>query len=69
MTWIIRILLLMGGFFAGFFVAKDSNTFPVASFVASLLLLTSFIAFWAFWPTLCRFWRNIRRKDTPSDDV
>lgn len=69
MTWIIRTLLIMGGFVAGFFVAKDSNSFPVVSFVASLLILTFFIAFWAFLPALRRFWRNITRKNPPSDDA
>lgn len=62
MAWIIRALIFMGGLVAGLFVSQDSNTYPIASLIAALLILTLFISIWAFWPALCRFVRNATRK-------
>lgn len=67
MSWVIRILLFMGGIVASWFVTRDSNHYPIISFVSALLLLTIFISIWAFWPTICRFYRNATRKDDNND--
>lgn len=62
MAWIIRGLIFIGGLIAGLFVAQDSSTYPIASLIAALLILTLFISIWAAWPALCRFWRNMTKK-------
>ena len=56
-SWIVRILLVLAGVVAGWFVAPDSNRFDIIQMVIALFLFTLFLAVAAFWPSLVR-WRR-----------
>ena len=58
-SWVVRILLILAGVIAGWFVAPDSNRFDIIQMVIALLLFVLFLAAAAFWPAFMR-WR--RRK-------
>jgi len=56
-NWIVRILLILAGVIAGWFVAPDSNRFDIIQMVIALFLFAFFLAVAAFWPSLVR-WRR-----------
>ena len=56
-SWIARILLILAGVVAGWFVAPDTNRFDIIQMVIALLLFSFFVAVAAFWPSLMR-WRH-----------
>jgi hypothetical protein len=52
LSWIARVLLIVGGGVASWFVAPDADNFHFISFVAALLLFTLIVAIAAFWPSI-----------------
>lgn len=60
--FIARILLVIAGFFASFFVAEDELLFPVVQMVICVVIFTSFVAFIAFLPEIKRWFQNNKQK-------
>ena len=60
MGLIARIMLLIGGSVAGWFVAPDANNFQVVSFIAALLIFSACVALAAFGPALIASLRAAR---------
>lgn len=50
--WLSRILLVVSGFIASLFVARDALNFGLVQMTIAVLLFTLFVAFLAFWPML-----------------
>ena len=50
LSWIVRLLLIVAGFVAEWFVARDSLNFGVIQAVVTLLLVAMIVAVTAFWP-------------------
>lgn len=62
--WIIRILLIIAGFIASFFVARDALNFDVVQMIVAVILFTSVITVIAFWPMLIKWLREtIKKRD------
>lgn len=60
--FIARIFLIIAGFFASFFVAKDELLFPIIQMVICVILFTALVAFLAFLPEIRRWWQRPRQK-------
>ncbi|MGN6670355.1 MAG: hypothetical protein ACTHJ4_02290 [Candidatus Nucleicultricaceae bacterium] len=59
LSWVVRGLLVLAGVIAGWFVAPDTHEYQIVSFVATMLLVTLFVAIAAFYPVI---WRWIQKK-------
>ncbi|MFA5591692.1 MAG: hypothetical protein WC989_00060 [Micavibrio sp.] len=60
--WIVRGMLVLGGIAASWFVSRDAHIFPIASFVAGLLLFTLAVALAAYGPEIIRRLRKRLKK-------
>lgn len=58
LQWIIRVLLVVSGSIASWFVARDELNFAVVQMVVAVLLFTAIIAIIAFWPILKRWFKR-----------
>ncbi|EHL30061.1 hypothetical protein [Legionella drancourtii] len=56
--WIVRLLLVMSGSIASWFVARDALNFAVVQMVIAVLLFTLVIAIAAFWSTLKNWFKR-----------
>lgn len=52
MFGIVRLLLIVGGMVASWFVGRETNTFLVMQSMFALLALTAMVAIAAFWPSI-----------------
>lgn len=50
LSWVVRLLLIVSGFVAEFFVAKDALNFEVIQGVVATMLVALFVFVLAFWP-------------------
>ncbi|QMT60274.1 MULTISPECIES: hypothetical protein [unclassified Legionella] len=58
----IRLLLVISGSIASWFVAHDELRFPIVQMVISVILFTLIIAIIAFWPELKNWFKGIGKK-------
>jgi len=61
--WVVRGLLIVAGFVASWFVAKDAPQFGLMQMAVSLLLLVLVLWVLAFWPE--RWTHMLNRVDKP----
>jgi len=61
--WVVRGLLIVAGFLASWFVAKDAPQFGLMQMAVSLLLLVLVLWVLAFWPE--RWTHMLNRVDKP----
>lgn len=61
--WFIRILLLISGFIADWFILRDDLHFEIYQMVIAVLLVTSVMAIAAFWPFLKAWFAELIKKD------
>jgi uncharacterized membrane protein YbhN (UPF0104 family) len=54
-----RLLLVIAGFIASFFVAKDALNFNVIQLIIAVLLFTTLVALIAFWPMFVAWIRKM----------
>jgi len=50
--WVARLLLVIAGYIASYFVARDALHFDIVQMVVAMLLFTIFVFIIAFWPTV-----------------
>jgi formate hydrogenlyase subunit 3/multisubunit Na+/H+ antiporter MnhD subunit len=50
LSWIVRGLLIVAGFVASWFMAKDAPQFGIMQVAVALLLMVLVVAVLAFWP-------------------
>jgi len=60
LSWIVRGLLIVAGFVASWFMAKDAPQFGIMQVAVALLLMVLVVAVLAFWPERCT-WKARRR--------
>lgn len=60
--WFIRILLVIAGFIASIFVARNALNFDIVQMVVAVILFTLAIAIIAFWPMLFKWLKEIMVK-------
>ena len=60
--WIFRIILIVSGMLAGWFVAQDATNFTFVQGMFSILLMAAIVAIVAFWPKKWSF----RKKSSPD---
>jgi len=58
--WFVRILLLIAGYIASLFVARNALNFDLVQMVIAVILFTLFVLLLAFWPAW-RMWRKRRK--------
>ena len=63
-AWLVRILVIVSGFMASWFVTKDSPQFAVMEGVETLLLVVLIVAVLAFWPER---WTHILNRTHPKN--
>lgn len=59
---IVRILLIIAGFIASLFVARDALNFDVIQMTVAVLIFTFLIIGAAFWQTWVKWLKKILRK-------
>ncbi|VEB37442.1 hypothetical protein [Legionella cherrii] len=59
--WFFRLLLVISGSIASWFVARDELKFPIVQMVIAVILFTLFIGMIAFWPELKNWFKRIRK--------
>lgn len=66
LSWIARILMVLAGIVASWFVVRDAANFSIIQMTIALLLLTLCAALAAFWSSLWAWfkdrWRPKERK-------
>ena len=60
--WLVRILLLAGGFVAGWFVPRDELGYAIIQFVVVLLIILAASVATLYLPVLRRWWRDTSDK-------
>ena len=65
--WFIRILLLISGSIASWFVARNSLNFQIVQMVIAVLLFTFAILLIAFWANLCAFFKRSLKNQKNSN--
>ncbi len=60
--WIIRLLLVIAGAMTSWFVAKDALNFAIVQMVVAVVLFTSVIALFVFWPSLKASFNKLFKK-------
>lgn len=55
--WLIRLLLVVAGFIASFFVARDALNFDVIQMVIAVVLFTIICAIMAFWSEIKKWFK------------
>jgi hypothetical protein len=66
-SWIFRGFLIVLGFVASWFVAKDAPQFGVMQMAVALILLVLIVAVLAFWPERWTHILNRVHKPPPSN--
>lgn len=61
LTWIVRGLLIVAAFVAGWFAERDAPGFASVQMSIATLLFVALVAVAAFWP-LPRKWRNADKR-------
>ncbi|MCF2524657.1 hypothetical protein [Bradyrhizobium sp. G127] len=56
MAWIVRVLLIIAGPIAAWFVARDADSFGFVQMVVATLLIAGSVVLAAFWPTRWKPW-------------
>lgn len=59
--WIVRILFVLAGSIASWFVARDALNFPIIQMIIAVFLFTLAVAIVAFWPML-KDWVKYQKK-------
>ncbi|KTD00329.1 hypothetical protein OQJ19_16160 [Fluoribacter gormanii] len=59
----LRLLLVVSGAIASWFVAHDELRFPIVQMVIAVILFTLIIGIIAFWPELKSWLKRVRTKD------
>jgi len=67
LSWIVRGFLIVVGFVASWFVAKDAPQFGVMQMAVALILLVLVVAVLAFWPERWSRILNRVHKPPPSN--
>jgi uncharacterized membrane protein YoaK (UPF0700 family) len=67
LSWIFRGFLIVVGFVASWFVAKDAPQFGVMKMAVALILLVLVVAVLAFWPERWTHILNRVHKPPPSN--
>jgi uncharacterized membrane protein YoaK (UPF0700 family) len=67
LSWIFRGILIVVGFVASWFVAKDAPQFGVMQMAVALILLVLVVAVLAFWPERWTHILNRVHKPPPSN--
>ena len=67
LSWIFRGFLIVVGFVASWFVAKDTPQFGVMQMAVALILLVLVVAVLAFWPERWTHILNRVHKPPPSN--
>lgn len=62
LQWLLRLLLVISGSIASWFVARDALNFPIVQMVIAVVLFTLLIGIIAFWPELKNWLQRIRKK-------
>lgn len=57
-NWIIRLLLVMAGSIASWFVARDALNFAIVQMVIAVILFTIVIFIAAFWSSLKNWFKH-----------
>lgn len=60
MVWIVRILLVIAGPIAAWFVARDADSFGFFQTVIAILLVAGFVVVAALWPPRWKPWTKIK---------
>lgn len=60
--WAIRLLFVVAGFIASFFVARDALNFGVVQVMIAVLLFTTLVGIITFWPVIRDWTRHIFKK-------
>ena len=65
LSWFVRGLLIVAGFVASWFVARDAPQFGIMQVAVTLVLMVFVVAVLAFWPERST-WRlgETRRRDS-----
>jgi predicted signal transduction protein with EAL and GGDEF domain len=63
-AWLVRILVIVSGFMASWFVTKDSPQFAVMQMAVILLVVVLIVAVLAFWPER---WTHILNRTHPKN--
>jgi hypothetical protein len=58
LDWIVRLLLVVSGSIASWFVARDALNFAIFQMVIAVLLFTSIIIIAAFWSALKNWFKR-----------
>ncbi|MCC5015396.1 MULTISPECIES: hypothetical protein [unclassified Legionella] len=60
--WLVRILLVVAGFIASWFVARDALNFDIVQMVVAIFLFTIIVAIAAFWDLLAKWFRHTDKR-------
>lgn len=60
--WAIRLLFVVAGFIASFFVARDALNFSIVQVMIVVLLFTTLVGILTFWPAIRDWTRHIFKK-------
>ncbi len=63
LSWLVRLILIVAGVIAEFFVARDALNFAVIQGVVALLVVTMIVFVLAFWP---RRWTHFLDGSKPA---
>ncbi len=59
---VIRILLVLAGLIASWFVARDALNFEITQMVVAVFLFTLAVAIAAFWPMIKDWAKSLKKK-------
>jgi hypothetical protein len=60
MVWIVRILLIIAGPIAAWFVSRDADNFGFFQMVVAIILVAAFVIVAALWPPRWKPWSKIK---------
>ncbi|KTD41338.1 hypothetical protein Lpar_2655 [Legionella parisiensis] len=60
--WFLRLLFVISGAIASWFVGREELRFPVVQMVIAVILFTLIISAIAFWPELKSWYKRFRKK-------
>lgn len=59
--WLLRLLFVISGSIASWFVGREELKFPVVQMVIAVILFTLIISIIAFWPEIKSWYKRIRK--------
>ncbi|HHT0591825.1 TPA: hypothetical protein ACTXXA_000779 [Legionella anisa] len=59
--WLLRLLFVISGSIASWFVGREELKFPVVQMVVAVILVTLILSTIAFWPELKGWFKRIRK--------